>query len=155
MAQGTEMVGQTWLSLIPAIEQLEKDLAHSVGNSLLFDQPVKDVHQVTVGFLVFILLIFAAFRFRSALKKGEEGDCLYILVEGEIVSRFEEGERISRTREVIGELAVLSEHARTADCTALSDVVALRIDKKDFWALMKEQPQITIEVMRGIVNRYL
>ena len=50
---------------------------------------------------------------------------------------------------------MLSEHTRTADCTALSDVVALRIDKKDFWKLMNEQPQITIEVMRGIVNRYL
>ena len=31
----------------------------------------------------------------------------------------------------------------------------LRIDKKDFWKLMNEQSQITIEVMRGIVNRYL
>ena len=73
MAQGTEMVGQTWLSLIPAVEQLEKDLAHSVGNSLLFDKPVHDVHQVTVGFLVFVFLIFAAVRFRSALKNDAEG----------------------------------------------------------------------------------
>ena len=80
MAQAAEIAeaplfeaGQTWLSLIPAVEQMEHDLAHAVGQSLLFNKTVHDVHHVTVGFLVFIFIIFAAFRFRSALKNDENG----------------------------------------------------------------------------------
>ena len=133
-------------------------MALSTLEKVLFLKSVPLFEQISGEDIVAMVPIIHEIEIKSGqdfIKKGEVGDCLYILVEGEIVSRFEEGERISRTREVIGELAVLSEHTRTADCTALIDVVALRIDKKDFWKLMNEQPQITIEVMRGIVNRYL
>ena len=57
--------------------------------------------------------------------------------------------------EVIGERAVLTETPRTADCTAKTEIVALRIDKDDFWELMREQPGLTIEVMRVVVDRYV
>ena len=90
------------------------------------------------------------------IKKGEEGDCLYILVAGEVrISVNAEREYSAHSREVIGERSVLTEQPRSADCTALTDVVALRIDKKDFWTLMEEQPQITIEVLKVIVDRYI
>ena len=90
------------------------------------------------------------------IRRGEEGNCLYIIVEGEVLISREDGtEDISGTQDVIGERAVLTEQPRNADCTARTDVVALRIDKKDFWKLMNEQPQITIEVMKVLVERYL
>ena len=89
------------------------------------------------------------------IKKGEEGDCLYILVAGEVVALRDDEEYIIRSREVIGERSVLTEQPRSADCTALSDVVALRIDKKDFWKLMEEQPKITIEILKVVVERYV
>lgn len=90
------------------------------------------------------------------IRNGEEGDCLYIVVGGEILVQSEErGEHIIHSREVIGERAVLTEQPRSADCTALTDVVALRIDKGDFWKLMEEQPKITIEVLKVLVDRYI
>ena len=89
------------------------------------------------------------------IKKGEEGDCLYILVAGEVVARRDGEEYVIRSREVIGERSVLGEQPRSADCTALTDVVALRIDKKDFWKMMEEQPKITIEVLKVVVDRYI
>ena len=93
------------------------------------------------------------------IRKGDEGDCLYILVEGEVAVTDGSEENVllrkMMSKEVIGELAVLSERPRTADCTALSSVVALRIDKKDFWELMYEQPQIPIEIMRVLIQRYV
>ena len=94
-------------------------------------------------------------RGETFIRKGEEGDCLYILVAGEVVARRGDEEYTIRSREVIGERAVLTEQPRSADCTALTDVVALRIDKKDFWRLMEEQPKITIEVLKMIVDRYI
>ena len=63
----------TWLSLIPGVKGLEQSLMDSLPNSFLFNKPVTDIHQVSVGLLVFVLLIFAAIRFRSALKNRENG----------------------------------------------------------------------------------
>lgn len=90
------------------------------------------------------------------VRRGEEGDALYIVVAGEIQAKTErEGELTFRSRDVIGERSVLTQQPRSADCIAVTDVVALRIDKRDFWKLMEEQPKITIEVLKVIVDRYI
>ena len=90
------------------------------------------------------------------IERGEEGDCLYILVEGDVsVTLADGGGRTLTSREVIGELAVLAERPRSADCRALSDVIALRIDKTAFWQLLDERPDIAIEVMKVLVERYV
>ncbi len=95
-------------------------------------------------------------RGTTFIRQGEEGDCLFIVVEGQVGAEIDGRQvRVSHSREVLGELAVLSEQPRTADCTALSDVVALRIDKKDFWNLLQERPQIAVDVMKVLVQRYI
>tara|TARA_B100001093_G_scaffold469939_1_gene491028 strand:- start:308 stop:1102 length:795 start_codon:yes stop_codon:yes gene_type:complete len=75
MADGQQIIpgehGQTWMSF--PFGDLEKKLADGVGDSFLFGQKVTDVHHVSVGFVVFVLLILAAFRFSSALKKDSTG----------------------------------------------------------------------------------
>lgn len=93
---------------------------------------------------------------KTFIRRGDDGDCLYIIVEGEVVVELEGGtKRTLSSREVFGELAVLAEQPRSADCSARTRVVALRIDKADFWQLLNERPQITIEVMKVLVERYL
>jgi len=90
------------------------------------------------------------------IRKGDEGDCLYILVEGEVGVTARSGrDEVMRSREVIGELAALTEQPRTADCVALTDLVVLRIDKRDLWELMDRQPRLTIEIMKVLVDRYV
>ena len=91
-----------------------------------------------------------------AVPESEEGDALYIVVAGEIRARTKrEGDVVFRSREVIGERSVLTQQPRSADCTTLTEVVALRIDKKDLWELMEEQPKITIQILKVIVDRYI
>jgi len=63
----------TWLSLIPGVKHLEQTLIKALPESLLFKKPVEDVHQVTVGLLIFVILILAALHFRNSLKKDENG----------------------------------------------------------------------------------
>ena len=90
------------------------------------------------------------------IRRGDEGSCLYILVEGEVITELDEGrERLLSSPEVIGELAVLAQRPRSADCRARTDVVALRIDKDAFWQLLDERPRIAIEVMKALVTRYV
>jgi F-type H+-transporting ATPase subunit a len=61
----------TWLSLIPFVRDLEHSLAHSLGKSWLFGVEVHDVHQVTMGILVFIFTVGVALHFRDAIDKDE------------------------------------------------------------------------------------
>jgi F-type H+-transporting ATPase subunit a len=65
--------GNTWLSMIPGVSDLEHALAKGVGKSLLFGKDVHEVHQVTVGLLIFVFLCVAALLFNRALKKDKTG----------------------------------------------------------------------------------
>lgn len=91
---------------------------------------------------------------QTIIRRGDPGTCLYILVEGDVeIHRDGQVFRAGST-EVIGERSVLTASPRSADCIATTEVVALRIDKDDFWDLMREQPGLTIKVMRVVLDRY-
>ncbi len=92
----------------------------------------------------------------QVLRQGDEGDCLYILIEGEVAVEID-GDRIDavlRTRDVLGELAILTAEPRAATCIALSDGLALRIDRDPFWQLMRQRPEVSIGVIR-VLLKYL
>ena len=64
----------TWLSFfVPPIKDLEISIAEGVGKSWIFGKTVTDVHHVTMGILTFVILMFLAFRFRSALRADPQG----------------------------------------------------------------------------------
>ena len=56
-------------------------------------------------------------------------------------------------REVVGEMAIITQKPRSATCTALSDVTALRIDYDDFWDLLAEKPALSMGVIRVLSTR--
>jgi CRP-like cAMP-binding protein len=90
------------------------------------------------------------------IRRGDDGDCLYILVEGEVVADLPGGgERRMTSGQVLGELAVLAQRPRSADCRAVTPVVALRLDKEAFWELLDRRPELAVEVMRVLVERYV
>ena len=57
--------------------------------------------------------------------------------------------------QVLGELAVLAQRPRSADCRAATPVIALRLDKDAFWELLDQRPELAVEVMRVLVDRYV
>ena len=61
------MAGQTWFSKIEVIADLEAKLGQAVGDSLLYGKEVTDVHQVTIGLLVFGIVSVLAIRFAFTL----------------------------------------------------------------------------------------
>jgi CRP/FNR family cyclic AMP-dependent transcriptional regulator len=89
------------------------------------------------------------------IQRDEVGECLYIVVEGEVEVRRDENLFSVKLTEAIGERAVLTETPRRADYTAKTEIVALRISKDDFWELMREQPGLTIKVMRVVFDHYV
>ncbi|MDQ4077816.1 MAG: HEAT repeat domain-containing protein [Chloroflexota bacterium] len=89
------------------------------------------------------------------IRQGEVGDCLYVIVAGEVsVVISELGEVVRRgSRDIIGEMAIISHQPRSADCIALTDVTALRIDQGDFWELLSETPLMARGIIRVLTQK--
>ncbi len=91
----------------------------------------------------------------ALIRQGERGDCLYIVVDGE-VSIAIRGVGTVATRgpkSSVGEMGVISHQPRSADCVALTDVTALRIDRADFWDLLAEQPALSLGMISALSQR--
>jgi HEAT repeat protein len=92
------------------------------------------------------------------IREGDTGDALYLIVEGTIgisTGGVATGKRLG-SRDVIGELSILTGDPRTATCTAESEVLALRIHRDPFWQLMRERPEVPIglvKILTGYVKK--
>ena len=81
--------------------------------------------------------------------KGDLGDCLYIIAEGQV--RVHDGARTLNTLhrgEVFGEMAALDPEVRSASITALTDTRLLRLDRGPLYQVMAQR----IEVAQGIMH---
>ena len=90
--------------------------------------------------------------------QGEEGDAAYILLEGKADVTIDSGKGVAtvaqlKANDVFGELAILRDMPRNATGTAVTDVRALRIGKQDFLNLLKEFPDVSIEISRTLAER--
>ena len=91
-------------------------------------------------------------------RQGDSGDAAYVLVSGEaeVLAETPTGEIPVATvgkNAIIGEIAILCDVPRTATVKAATMLEALKIDKEDFLRLIKEFPEMGIEVMRELANR--
>jgi CRP-like cAMP-binding protein len=89
------------------------------------------------------------------ITQGEIGDCLYIIVEGEVNIEIEGvGVVLHRvSKNIIGEMAIISRNPRSAHCIATNDITALKIDYDSFWNLMEEKPVLALGVMKVLSQR--
>ncbi len=90
----------------------------------------------------------------AIVREGEFGDCLYVLVEGEVrVTR--EGNFVNRIHPVgfFGEMALFDGETRFATVTAATPVRLLRLERQDLLELMDEQPSIAITMCQTLSGR--
>lgn len=85
----------------------------------------------------------------TVFKKGELGDCMYIIVQGKVrvhdddltLNFLEDGK-------VFGEMAALDSEPRVASVTAVADTCLLRLAQEPLYELIDEQPDLA----RGIIR---
>jgi CRP-like cAMP-binding protein len=85
----------------------------------------------------------------TLFEKGDPGNCMFIVVEGQIL--IHDGERaLNRLGggDIFGEMAVLDVEPRMATATAEADSYLLRLDQELLYELMEGR----IEVARGIIH---
>jgi len=91
-------------------------------------------------------------------RQGEEGDSAFIILEGEADIRVStpDGERtVARLGQhsIVGEIAILCDVPRTATVAAATEMDVLTVSKDDFLRLLKEFPDMSLEVMRTLAQR--
>lgn len=90
----------------------------------------------------------------SLFKEGEQGDLMYVLMSGtaEIIVHH----KVVETAEagtILGEMAMIDDHLRSATVVAKSDCKFLPIERKRFNFLIQQTPNFALHVMRVMANR--
>ena len=95
---------------------------------------------------------------QTLCRQGDAGDAAYIILEGDadVSIQTDEGPLTVAqmgANDIVGEIAILIDVGRTATVTAKGDVVTLMITKELFFRVVKDFPEIGIEVMRVLAHR--
>lgn len=90
--------------------------------------------------------------------QGEAGDCAYIIMDGgaDVVVETPDGPtKVAEVsvNDVVGEIAILCDVPRTATIVASSEMETLAISKDNFLKLLREFPDMSLEVMRVLGQR--
>ena len=91
-------------------------------------------------------------------EKGDEGDAAFIIIEGEVevLVPAEGGEQsvaVLGKGEIFGELAVICDQTRSSAIAARTGLETLRLDRNVVLNLMREFPDISVEMVRILGGR--
>lgn len=91
-------------------------------------------------------------------REGDRGDSAYLILQGrvDVSVGSPNGEIVVAhidANNIVGEMALLCEMPRTATVTAAEPLDTLKIKKDQFFQLMRDLPQISLEIMRELAIR--
>lgn len=91
-------------------------------------------------------------------RQGDEGDAAYVILSGTadiIVDSAAGPIKIAELQpnSIVGEIAILCDVSRTATVRAGGQLETLRIRKDHFLRLLREFPEMTIEIVRVLADR--
>jgi CRP-like cAMP-binding protein len=91
-------------------------------------------------------------------EEGERGDSAFVILKGTARVSIQSGQQILLIanlgqNELVGEIAMLCDVPRTATVTASSELTVLKVTRDVFFRLVRDYPDIAIEVMRELARR--
>lgn len=91
-------------------------------------------------------------------REGERGDSAYLILSGQVdvaVNSPKGPVSVASIKEhnIVGEMALLGDMPRTATISATEPVEALKIKKDQFFQMLRDLPQMTLEIMRELAVR--
>lgn len=95
---------------------------------------------------------------QTIFRQGDMGDAAFIVLEGQadvMISAADSQRKVATIgkHSIIGEIAVLCDVPRTATVVAVDKLVTLKISKDLFLRMVKEFPQMAVEIMRELARR--
>lgn len=125
---------------------------------VLFLKGAELFNQIASEDLLPVALVAQEVRFNAGetlIREGDPGDCLYIIVDGaaSINLRGVGAVATRRSKSSVGEMGIISRQPRSADCVAITDLTALKIDYDDFWDVLAEKPPLALGVIKALSQR--
>jgi CRP-like cAMP-binding protein len=95
---------------------------------------------------------------QTLFRMGDVGDAAYVIIQGdaEVSVNTDTGEiPVAQLHDgdFLGEIAILCDTPRTATVKARSELKALRIRKEPFFELLRQFPEMAIEMTRALAER--
>ncbi|HMA36719.1 MAG TPA: Npt1/Npt2 family nucleotide transporter [Chloroflexia bacterium] len=89
------------------------------------------------------------------IQQGDLGASLYIIVDGEVSVIIPGLGQVAyyKAKSAIGEMALITRNPRTADCRAVTRVLALKIEHDDFWDVLNSEPILAQGVIQMLAGR--
>ena len=88
------------------------------------------------------------------IKEGDEGNHMYVVLEGELIISLKNKVLASSSRgEIVGEMALINSDIRSATVTAITDCRLALIDQSSFRSLLQYVPEFSQHVMSVLANR--
>jgi CRP-like cAMP-binding protein len=91
---------------------------------------------------------------QAVVREGELGETLFVVLEGE--AKIVRGTKRVGTvlpGDFFGELSAIDAQPRSASVVAVTPLRVLRLFRRHLMALLKEEPQVTLKLLDGIVRR--
>jgi len=88
--------------------------------------------------------------------KGEQGDCAFVIIEGEVEVTLQDNADVLTTLEagdVFGELALLTDNTRAANVVATTDLRVMSLSKDIFMKYLVENPVEAVGFMKNMGMR--
>ena len=92
------------------------------------------------------------------IKKGDIGDCLYVIQEGKVEVIEEKGDKEIKLAELgetefFGEMGLFENDVRSTTVKAIGDVRILTIDKKNFFKTIQKDPSLAYRLLEKMSKR--
>ncbi|HJR98895.1 MAG TPA: cyclic nucleotide-binding domain-containing protein [Actinomycetota bacterium] len=90
----------------------------------------------------------------AVVREGDLGETMFVVLEGE-GKVVRSGKRVGTVLpgDFFGELAAIDAQPRSASVVAVTPLRVLRLFRRHLLALLKDEPQITLKLLDGIVRR--
>ena len=80
-------------------------------------------------------------------------DALYVIVHGRVAIEIEDVSNIGERgpKSVLGELAMITNTPRNANCTAVTEVTAVKFKHEQFWKFVQKSPELAIGLLTEVI----
>jgi len=92
------------------------------------------------------------------VRQGEEGDCMFVILDGEVEVFSETSDKLVRLAvlekgDFFGEMAIFQREVRTATVRTITETRLLTIDKKTFLRRIEEDPSLAFRIVETLSKR--
>jgi HEAT repeat protein len=146
----------------PKGKTMKSNAMLSLMDRILFLKRVPLFAHLSPGDLKQVAVIAKEASFKAGdvlAEEGEQGDVLFVIVEGEVVVTTPDasGQIMELARrgagEYVGEMAILTREPRMATMVAAGESYALTIDQSSFEGLLRERPDVSMSIIHELSAR--